>query len=198
MKRKILVAMAALLFSTALFAIDSNLQVKGGAQFPDAPDKAGFDSAVTLNIGVDKYFTIGAETGFGWVQWKDKGEKISGGPVTFTEVEKQNLYSLPLLAVVTVRFADLMESAGVMPYITAGAGYSWTWYDYQTDTETFRGFTWQVGGGLQFKLGADSALSLVIEGGYKSAPVENSDNLELDMSGAYARAGISFPLEGSE
>lgn len=198
MKGKLLVILATLFFSTALFAINSNLQVKAGAQFPDAPDKAGFDSAVTLNLGVDKYFTIGAETGFGWVRWKDKDSDVAAGYVDLNKVEKTNLYSLPALAVATIRFADLMESNGFMPYISAGAGYSWTWYDHPEFHDTFHGFTWQVSGGVQVKLGADSALSLVIEGGYKSAPVENSENLELDMSGAFARAGICFPLEPEE
>jgi hypothetical protein len=37
----------------------------------------------------------------------------------------------------------------------------------------------------------------VLEGGYKKAEIENSENYELDMSGAFVRAGLSFPLEGS-
>ena len=129
MKRKILVTLAALIFSTALFAENSTLNVKAGAQFPDAPDKAGFDSAVNLNLGLDKYFTIGVESGFGWVQWKDKGESIPGGKCYFDYRLKQRIciHSL-LLAVATIRLADMMESYGFMPYISGGAGYSWTWY----------------------------------------------------------------------
>ncbi len=197
MKRKILVALAMLTFSVSAFAINSTLHVKGGVQYPDAPDKAGFDSAATLNIGVDKYFTIGAESGFGWVKWEDKDAALAAGNVSLTKVDKTNAYTLPLLAVATVRLADMMETYGFMPYITGGAGYSWTWYDHPEFSDRFEGFTWQVMGGLEIKLGSDSNLSFVIEGGYRDAGIENSDDYELDMSGFIGRAGVSFPLEMS-
>jgi len=198
MIKRILIVLSILIFSVAVYAEKSTLHVKAGVQYPDDPDKTGFDSAATLNIGVDKYFTLGVESGFGWVQWKDKGEKVPGGEVTFTETETTNLYSLPLLGVATIRLADMMENYGFMPYITGGAGYSWTWYRSSYLKERFDGFTWQVVGGVEIKLGSDSNLAVLLEGGYRYAPVENSDNLELDMSGFIGRAGISFPLEGSD
>jgi len=196
MKKKIFFTLVTLVFSTALFA-QTTLHVKGGVQYPSDPSKIGFDSAVTLNIGLDKYFTLGAESGFGWLKWKDKGDSKDLGPVYGTQVEKSNLYSLPLLAVATVRLGDMMQDYGFMPYVTGGAGYSWTWLRDPLVKTKFDGFTWQVVGGVEIKLGADSNLSLVLEGGYRGAAVENKDKLELDMSGWIGRAGVSFPLVSS-
>lgn len=183
--------------ATALYAQDSNITIKGGASYPDAPDKVGFDSAVAFNLGVDKYFTLGAESGFGWINWKQSGDDVQnlgGSGASITKVEKTNLYSVPLLATATIRLADMMENSGVMPYITGGAGYSWTWYRHPEYKETFHGFTWQVMAGAAFRLGSDSDLQFVIEAGYRGAAVENADSYELDMSGFAARAGVSFPL----
>ncbi|MCL1865431.1 MAG: porin family protein [Spirochaetes bacterium] len=197
MKRKIFLTLITLVFSTALFAQSTTLHIKGGVQYPKDPDKIGFDSALTFNLGLDKYFTLGAESGFGWLKWKDKnGEWASahgGGAV----VEKSNLYSLPLLAVATVRLADMMEDYGFMPYITGGAGYSWTWLRDPDFKTRFDGFTWQAVGGVEIKLGSDSNLALVIEAGYRGAAVENSNKQEFDMTGFIGRVGISIPLVSS-
>jgi len=197
MKRKILLTVSILMFSMSVFAVNSTIDIKGGVQIPDAPDKAGFDSAITLNIGLDKYFTLGVESGFGWVKWKDENANLAAGNIVLTKVEKTNAYTLPLLAVATVRLADMMDSYGFMPYVTGGAGYSWTWYRHPEFKDNFHGFTWEVMGGLKLKLGTDSNLSFIAEGGYRNAAVENSENYELDMSGFIGRAGISFPLEAS-
>ncbi len=197
MKRKILATLAILIFSVAVFAENSTLNIKGGVQYPDATEKAGFDSALTLNIGVDKYFTVGAETGFGWIQWKDETSDIAVAKVSGVEVDKTNLYTLPLLGVATIRLADMMEDYGFMPYVTGGVGYSWTWYRHPDFKDRFDGLTWQAMVGAEIKLGADSRLSLIVEGGYRGAPVENSENVEIDMSGPVGRIGISFPLETS-
>lgn len=189
-----IITMAFIVAATALYAQDSNFTVKAGASYPDAPDKVGFDSAAAFNLGVDKYFTLGVESGFGWVKWKESGNSTDLGNLNITSVEKTNLYSVPLLATATVRLADMMENYGVMPYITGGAGYSWTWFRHPDIKETFHGFTWQVMGGAAFRLGSDSDLQFVLEAGYRGAAIENSDSFELDMSGFAARAGVSFPL----
>ncbi|MCL1834478.1 MAG: porin family protein [Leptospirales bacterium] len=198
MKRKLFLTLTILAFSTALFAQTTSIHIKGGAQYPSDPDKIGLDSAITFNLGLDKYFTAGVESGFGWIKWKDKGNSIElpGGTPT-TQVTKTNLYSLPLLAVATVRLADMMADYGFMPYITGGAGYSWTWYREPGYKSRFDGFTWQAVGGVEIKLGEGSGLALVIEGGYRGAAVENKDKIEVDMSGFIGRVGISVPLGAS-
>lgn len=200
MKKLILITFAILSLSVSVFAENSTLHVKGGIQYPDATEKVGLDSAATLNIGVDRYFTVGLESGFGWVQWKDENSSIAPATTLLAgaQVEKTNLYYLPLLAVATVRLADVMESSGVLPYITGGVGYSWTWYRNPDFKDRFQGLTYQAMVGAEFKLGESSALSLLVEAGYRGAPVENSDNIEIKMSGPVARIGISFPLEPSD
>jgi len=197
MKRKIFLTLTVIAFSTALFAQSTTVHIKGGVQYPSDPDKLGFDSALTLNLGLDKYFTLGAESGFGWLKWKGKSGSMNLGPVTGTLVEKSNLYSLPLLAVATVRLADMMEDYGFMPYATGGAGYSWTWLRNPDFKTKFDGFTWQVVGGIEIKLGTDSDLAFIIEAGYRNAAIENSNKIELDMSGFIGRVGISIPLVSS-
>jgi len=198
MKIKLLIAFFMLTFSVSVFAINSTLDIKGGVQYPNAPGKVGLDSAATLNIGVDKYFTIGAESGFGWIQWTDKTSDVSLSKVSGAAVDKTNLYTLPLLAVATIRLADMMETYGFMPYVTGGAGYSWTWYRNPGYKDRFEGFTWQAMGGVKIKLGADSNLAVLLEGGYRYAPVQDSKNFEVKMSGPIARVGISFPIEPTE
>lgn len=195
--KKLISSIITILFivsATALFAQDSNITIKAGVAYPDAPEQLGFDSAVAFNLGVDKYFTLGVETGFGWEKWKKSGNSTDLGPINITQVEKTNLYSLPVLATATIRLADMMENYGVMPYITGGAGYSWTWLNNPENNVLFHGFTWQVMGGAAFKLGSDSDLQFIVEAGYRGAEVENSKNFELDMSGFVGRAGVSIPL----
>jgi len=198
MKKLLLITLMMFSFSVSVFAINSTLHVKGGVQYPEAPDKAGLDSALTLNLGVDKYFTIGAETGFGRVKWEQKIGDKPFGPVPLTQNHDINLYTLPLLAVATVRLADMMDNYGFMPYATGAAGYSWTWYRETGNKDRFDGFTWQALAGVEIKLGADSNLSCLIEAGYRGTDLQDADDYELDMSGFVGRVGVSFPIEPTE
>jgi hypothetical protein len=187
-----------LTFSTALFAQASSIDLKFGAAYPDAPSKVGFDSAIAVNFGLDKYFNLGVEGGFGWIKWEDKAfaEKIGG--MALPKVEKANLYSFPLLAVAQVRFADVESDYGFLPFLAGGAGYSWTIYDHPDVSETFSGFTWQVSAGTVFSPGEGSGMKVMLEIGYRGADIENEDSYQLDMSGVFGRLGVSFPLGSAE
>lgn len=193
-----IIAVMILGFGSALFAQESSIDFKVGAGFPKAPDKTGLDTALDLNLGLDKYFNLGLETGFGWIKWEDKDFTNKVGNLSLTQVKTANLYSLPLLAVASIRFADVESSYGVLPYISGGAGYSWTWYRHPEVNDTFRGFTWQAFAGLAFKPGEGSIMKIIIEGGYRGADIKNSDSFKLDMSGAFVRAGLSFPISSAE
>lgn len=41
-------------------------------------------------------------------------------------------------------------------------------------------------------------MNLVLEGGWRSAELENSDEIMLDMSGFICHAGVSFPIGNSD
>ncbi len=188
-----------LAFSTALFAQASSIDLKVGAGYPKAPEKVGFDSAIDINLGLDKYFNLGLEAGFGWIQWKDNdfAQQVAG-PVTLTKVEKANLYSFPLLAVASIRFADVESDYGFLPFLSGGAGYSWTYFDHPEFSDTFGGFTWQVSAGTVFSPGEGSNMNVILEIGYRGAAIEDEDSYELDMSGVFGRIGVSFPLSAAE
>lgn len=198
MKRILLASLFMFSFSVSVFAIGSTLDVKAGVQYPTDIEKVGFDSAAKVSFGIDKYFAVGLESGFGWLNWEDKDSPVAAGNLNLTKVEKTNLYYVPLLAVATVRLSDLLESDGFMPYLSGGAGYSWAWYRHPEIKERFDGFTWQIVGGVAFKLGSDSNLTLLLEGGYRGAGIQNEDDFELDMSGPIGRVGVSFPLETTD
>lgn len=187
-----------LAFTTAVFAQTSSIDLKVGAGYPDAPSKVGFDSAIDLNLGLDKYFNLGLEAGFGWIQWEDNEFAQDAGNMTLTKVEKANLYSFPLLAVASIRFADVESDYGFLPFISGGAGYSWTTYDHPEFSDTFSGFTWQVSAGTVFSPGEGSAMNVILEIGYRGADIENEDSFQLDMSGVFGRIGVSFPLTAAE
>ena len=189
-----IIAVMILGFGSALFAQESSIDVKLGAGYPDAPGKVGFDAAVDFNLGLDKFFNLGIETGFSWIQWKDEGFAQQAYDLPLAQVEKANLYSIPVLAIASVRFANVKESYGFMPFISGGAGYSWTFYNHPEFNDTFHGFTWQASAGSVFALGEGSALNVIVEIGYKGAAIQNSDDLELNMSGPFGRLGLSFPL----
>ena len=189
-----IIAVMILAFGSALYAQESSIDVKLGAGYPDAPGKVGFDSAIAFNLGLDKYFNLGLEAGFSWIQWKDEDGTLEFENMTGVQVEKANLYSFPLLAIASIRFADVESSYGFTPFINGGAGYSWTRYNHPDIKDTFHGFTWQVSAGSVFSLGEGSALDVIIEIGYRGAAVANSDDVELDMSGVFGRLGLSFPL----
>lgn len=195
---KTVLTLMLIISGAALFAQQSSIDFKVGAGYPDAPDKVGLDSAITFNLGLDKYFTIGAEAGFDWVKWEDKDASQRFGSVTLTQVEKANAYSFPVLGIATIRFADALVSYGFMPFISGGAGYSWTRYDHPDFEDTFHGFTWQASGGIFFSPGEGSSINVILEAGYRGAGIENSDNYELDMSGVFGRLGVSFPVGSSD
>ena len=187
-----------LAFSTAVFAQTSTIDLKVGAGYPDAPSKVGLDSAIAINFGLDKYFNLGVEGGFDWIQWEDNDFATKIGPLGLTKVEKANLYSFPLLAVAQIRFADVESDYGFLPFLAGGAGYSWTVYNHPEFSDTFSGFTWQVSAGTVFSPGEGSIMKVMLEIGYRGASIENEDSYQLDMSGVFGRIGVSFPLTASE
>ena len=167
-----------------------------GASYPKAPEAVGFDSSVFVDFGLNQFFAVGLESGFGWIR-RTSGESIPVGDLPGKLNKSTNLYSIPLLATVTVFIPVSEYGSGVLPYISGGAGYSWTTYSGQMH-ETFHGFTYQAVVGANIDLGSGgNGMMVFIEGGYRGTMIEaqiERQNLELDMSGFFGKVGVSFPL----
>jgi len=205
MKKLILVFASAVMF----FAISASAQSVNagfglGGSYPKAPDSIGFDSEVFVDVGLNKFFAVGLESGFGWIK-KSSGKDIDFGSKAppITSNDSINYYSIPLLLTATVYFPVGDYESALKPYISGGAGYSWTTFSasgvFNQKNTTFHGFTWQALIGIDYNLGSDANnMSVFLEGGYRGTMLERKVNpygtLELDMSGAFVKAGVSFPI----
>lgn len=197
MKKIITIVSSIMLLISAsfIYAAESNFDIKAGISYPSGPEKVGLDSSISFNIGLDKFFALGIEGGFNWVSWEETSGSIEYGPVPLTQTEKINAYSLPVLLNARLRY-DIRDQYGILPFIAAGAGYSWTFFRMTDSNRDFSGFTWQVMGGIAFRLGEGSNMELLIEAGYRGAKVSDENDYELNMSGFVAHAGVRFPIFG--
>jgi len=181
--------MAALMFSSALYAMD--LDLKAGVMHPTSPNKFGLDTAVAFNYDLNKYFLVGAETGWGWVNWRGLGRANDYTnphdmrPDLYPS-RAANLYYIPILATATAH----VEFTEVIPYLSGGLGYAWALYrgDYK---DTYSKYTWQLLGGLKWKFQARTLL--ITEMGFRSAATKSGRDV-LDMTGWMGRVGICIPF----
>ena len=168
-----------------------------GASYPKAPEAVGFDSSVFVDFGLNQFFAVGLESGFGWIR-RSSGDKVEWDGASVQLTESLNFYSIPLLATVTVFIPVSEYGSGVLPYISGGAGYSWTTYSGNGMHEVFHGFTYQAVVGANIDLGSGgNGMAVFIEAGYRGTMIEaqiERQNLELDMSGFFGKVGVSFPL----
>ena len=193
MKKKIFLTMAALMVSSALFAVE--LDLKGGAAHPTSPNKFGLDAALAFNFDLNQYFLIGVETGGTWVSWSGMGTGYGyyDANPTFYPSRSANVYYIPALLTLTAE----VQMAEVIPYISGGVGYGWAWYrgyDINDDKvkKSFSGFTWQILGGLKWKF--KSSVLFITEMGFRRARTDNSDKMILDMTGWMGRVGVCIPF----
>jgi hypothetical protein len=118
-----------------------------------------------------------------------------------TEVE-YHTYILPLMLELTLNFPALWKGS---IFGHGGLGYELLINKEQnyaskiSETRLYGGFTWQVGGGVSFKLGSDSAL--FVQGYYNNGTVrrklknpleELPVSEEVNLSGLGARVGLSL------
>lgn len=204
--KKIMFIVSTLMIFTAstLFAQHANLGVKAGISYPKEPSTVGFDSALNIEAAINKFFAVGAEVGFNWVQKEKNDGDETFGDLQVSQTLTIDYYSLPIIAFAKL-YIPLGYNSPVTPYIAGGAGYSWT--DYNTDdvSYTFQGFTWQVLGGALIDLGYEAnGMGILVELGYRGTQVKrdfgsgsNSVEYELKMSGLIARLGVNFKIGGS-
>jgi len=191
MKKKIFLVMAALVFSSALYAMD--LDLKGGIMHPTSPNKFGLDTAVAFNFDLNQYFLVGAETGFGWVNWSGIGKAnnhISTYRPDLYPSENASLYHVPFLLTCTAQ-VNLTE---VIPYISAGLGYGWAWLR-GPERDSFNNYEWQILGGLKWKF--KSWVLFITEMGFRSADLKNSNKDIMTMTGWFGRIGVCMPFGGT-
>ena len=204
MKKLMLVFVSAVMFLAVSASAQSlNAGFGLGGSYPKAPDSIGFDSKVFVDVGLNKFFALGIESGFGWIK-RSSGDEIKFDGGTMKATSSLNFYSIPLLLTATVFFPVGEYESPLKPYISGGAGYSWTVYSSANDptfdkkNTTFHGFTWQAVVGIDYNLGSDANnMSVFLEGGYRGTMLEKkyrSVTYELDMSGAFVKVGVSFPI----
>ena len=207
MKKLILAFVSvAIFFAVSASAQGLNAGFGLGGSYPKAPDKIGFDSKLFVDAGINKFFALGLESGFGWIRM-GSGEKVGSGSATLTSVNNVNFYSIPLLLRATIFIPVGEYDSPLKPYISGGAGYSWTIWseadnvDLPKKNTAFYGFTWQAALGLDYNLGSEASnMSLFIEVGYRGTMLErkiDKTTYELDMSGVFVKAGFAFPLVAS-
>jgi len=204
MKKLILIASAVLLFAVSASAQNVDVGFGLGGSYPKAPDTVSFDSKLFVNVGINKFFAVGLETGFGWIK-RSAGDDMNFNGATIQAVSSTNFYSFPILLTATVFFPVGDYESPLKPYVSGGAGYSVTNYAPSGNNYFFHGFTWQAAIGLNYNLGSEANnMSVFIEGGYRGTMLERDMDLgagsvtaELDMSGPFVKAGVSFPISAS-
>jgi hypothetical protein len=197
-------------------AQDFVTELKAGVAYAKDPKKIGFNSNIELGAGVNPYFELFAKPGFTWFNW-DSGLGIQKqvGPGLTSELKQTvNAYCFPVLAGAKIRFANVKEGTGVLPYISVAAGYSWMNYSYKipafttTDaipvsvpsssgSSSFKGFTWEALAGVGFIL-PDTGMMIIAEAGYRGMKLSDTNSNSVDMSGFVANLGVSFSFGGSD
>jgi len=183
---------------TLASAQEFNVGTSAGIGYPDVPETVSFDMAFFADYSINPYLAVGLETGFGWIkQDYTAGEAVVPGLGGLPVNSTINFFSFPLLAMVTISL-PLGEEIPVTPFISGGAGYSWTIFNSPSSyagNETFHGFTWQAMGGAVITLGeAARGMKVLIEAGYRGTDIKNADSAELEMSSPIVRIGVMFPL----
>ena len=195
MKKFIITALFIFAFTAGLFAQHANIALKAGVAYPETPESIGFDSALSIEVVINKYFGLGVESGFQWISQDASSGDSPVGDVPLTESMTIDYMSVPVLGYAKV---FMQASPSVFPYIAAGAGYQWTGYSDSDNDWGFNGFIYQGMIGCMFNLGADANdMSIVIEAGWRGTKLERdfdsvNKTLELKMSGPFVRFGVSF------
>lgn len=199
MKRFLIITLSAIcLFSTLSFA--GSVNGKLGTAYSNDPEKWGFNFDLSFYKELDPYFHLGFSPAFYWAKWRDNLKNITTeSGIDGSKVKDTDAYLIPALVSAKVRFVDLQDDLhGLMPYATVGLGYSSMILSYENTNgknkvNFFGGFTWQVMVGGAFSPSKSSKVEFLFELGYRSAPVKNSDDIEIDMSGLVFNIGVSYP-----
>ena len=210
--KKFVLLFASVLITFAVIGVNEvkaqvpEFSVALGASYPDAPGKAGFDSAVKFNFKLNRMLGIGVESGFGWINSEKKAGEAFIGDVELLHTESVNFYSVPVLGGFTFNFPLGDQYSPLSFFVSGAAGYSWTFYRGD-ESYIFQGFTWQALAGFGYTYDEDFGnMKLFCEIGYRGTMIKSNievapgitRKLELDMSAPFVRIGVSFPLGYSD
>lgn len=175
---------------------DNEFMWKIGTGYAADPGKFGLDLSFNYIYNIDPFFVFGLEADFFWIKWSNTlGDVNAGGGAMGSEKAETNLYTFPLFANAQVRLPMLRKLIYVEPFFTIGLGYSFMILDYSSDegdgTDFYSGFAWQIMTSAAYKISDASAVDFIFDLGYRSIKPDKG-NVEIDMSGAFFRAGVRF------
>ena len=175
---------------------DNEFMWKIGTGYASDPEKFGLDLSFNYIYNIDPFFVFGLEADFFWIKWSNTlGDVNAGGSAQGSLKAETNLYTFPLFANAQVRLPMLRKKIYVEPFFTVGLGYSFMLLDYSSSggdgTDLYSGFAWQVMASAAYKISDASAVDFVFDLGYRSIKPDKG-NVEIDMSGAFFRAGVRF------
>ena len=187
----------ALVFSgSALFAQDASMgyfDIKLGTADAKAADdykKFGFNAAVEGGFFLNPYFALSLNPSFTIIRWKSSGTTSGGALAATAGSTSKNAYLIPVIANAKFFIPESVTGSPVTPYFGGGAGASFMKFD----SNWYKGFVWQVLAGAQYKL-PDTNMSVLVEGGWRGQTVSDKIDTvkyEINMSGMFANAGVSF------
>ena len=201
MKKAVLVAALVAFYSISVFAgqlHESFFDLKAGIGYYNvgnySPESAALDSSFVFTLGLDKYFSLGFETGLLWTRWDayDPGA-VKSGLQPGDKKKNSDVLCLPLMANAVVHY-DLREKYYIMPYITAGAGYSWAFLLQPDERANYGGFTFEVLAGTSIRPEKNYFAEILVEAGYRGSSLSSREEYRLDLSGFVFRTGVRFSL----
>lgn len=214
MKLKMTVLFAAILFSSSALMANSIEGKLGAASLKNADDKIGFDAALDYNIQLDPFFALSPEIGFHWLSFDQTKEIATATPgVTESSVVNTDFYTFPLMLNAKVYPFAGAAGAGdfgggepvLSPYLLIGGGWAFMFGESDYGNSSYNGFAYQALVGTTVRLGSggsgdfggtQSAVKLLLEGGYRGGKLADTDdsNIEVDMSGWIIRAGVNYEM----
>ncbi|HOO71391.1 MAG TPA: outer membrane beta-barrel protein [Spirochaetota bacterium] len=199
--KKAVLAVLVVLCSISAFAGDlheSFFDLKAGIGYYNvgnySPESAALDSSFAFTLGLDKFFSLGFETGLLWTRWDayDPGA-VKSGLQPGDKKKNSDVLCLPLMANAVVHY-DLREKYHVMPYISAGAGYSWAFLLQPDERANYGGFTFEVLAGTSIRPKKNYYAEILVEAGYRGSSLSSREAYKLDLSGFVFRTGVRFSL----
>jgi opacity protein-like surface antigen len=190
------------------FAQWKNISFKAGIYTPyDLKSGAiyGIDYGTRLNENI--VFMLGGDLYYKSIvndAYLTNEEKLGVKIKTGQRLNEWIGWHFPLTAKLKVEFP--IERVLIKPYVVGGVGYGITHVSYETynnlteDSETesltYNGFVWQVGGGIMLRLGHRA--NLLFEVMHNSAYFEKEERYNqfsvLNSSGVLFRVGIDFQI----